>query len=339
MKKHPYNPKLHHRRSIRLKGHDYAGGGAYFVTICAFRDAGDIFADAAVKEMVGRVWEELPGSAVGASLLDAHSEGRHKACPYPPEDAPLVDALSEGRHKACPYSVMPDHFHGIVRMRGGKKALGDVVGAFKSLVVQEYVAGVKANRFAPFPGKIWHRNYYERIIRNAEEFARVANYIRMNPWRLIIEGAHEGRPYRMIGNPALLNRPKIGMLCSRDCPPQALAAAEERASAAHAHHCIMSGFHSRPEKAILAALLQSQAKIICCPAWGIEAMKIPADWLPALEQNRMLILEMKNDAGDLAAASERNAFVLQRAEKLWIPYASPDGMVARLVRDWNVARS
>ena len=29
-----YNPKFHHRRSIRLKGYDYAQAGAYFITIC-----------------------------------------------------------------------------------------------------------------------------------------------------------------------------------------------------------------------------------------------------------------------------------------------------------------
>jgi REP element-mobilizing transposase RayT len=29
-----YNPAIHHRRSIRLKGYDYASPGAYFVTIC-----------------------------------------------------------------------------------------------------------------------------------------------------------------------------------------------------------------------------------------------------------------------------------------------------------------
>ena len=29
-----YNPKIHHRRSIRLKGYDYSQAGAYFITIC-----------------------------------------------------------------------------------------------------------------------------------------------------------------------------------------------------------------------------------------------------------------------------------------------------------------
>ena len=29
-----YNPDIHRRRSIRLKGYDYSQAGAYFVTIC-----------------------------------------------------------------------------------------------------------------------------------------------------------------------------------------------------------------------------------------------------------------------------------------------------------------
>jgi len=29
-----YNPKIHNRRSIRLKGYDYSQEGGYFVTIC-----------------------------------------------------------------------------------------------------------------------------------------------------------------------------------------------------------------------------------------------------------------------------------------------------------------
>ncbi len=33
----PYNPARRHRRSIRLKGYDYAQAGAYFVTVCAYQ--------------------------------------------------------------------------------------------------------------------------------------------------------------------------------------------------------------------------------------------------------------------------------------------------------------
>jgi len=29
-----FDPKKHHRRSIRLKGYDYSQAGAYYITIC-----------------------------------------------------------------------------------------------------------------------------------------------------------------------------------------------------------------------------------------------------------------------------------------------------------------
>ena len=29
-----YNPRIHHRKSIRLKGYDYSQAGLYFLTIC-----------------------------------------------------------------------------------------------------------------------------------------------------------------------------------------------------------------------------------------------------------------------------------------------------------------
>ncbi len=61
-------------------------------------------------------------------------------------------------------------------------------------------------------------------------------------------------------------------------------------------------------------------------------MRIPPDWLPALETNRMLILEMRNRDGDLAAAEQRNRFVLNCAEKRWIPHIAPGGMLDRLIQ-------
>ena len=31
-----YNPDIHHRKSIRLKGYDYSQSGLYFITICTY---------------------------------------------------------------------------------------------------------------------------------------------------------------------------------------------------------------------------------------------------------------------------------------------------------------
>lgn len=43
----PYNPHIHHRRSIRLKGYDYLQEGLYFITICV-QDRKCLFEDITV---------------------------------------------------------------------------------------------------------------------------------------------------------------------------------------------------------------------------------------------------------------------------------------------------
>jgi len=53
-----YNPNIHHRRSIRLKGYDYSQAGLYFITICA-QDRACLF---------GYV-------SVGAPLVGAQNDG------------------------------------------------------------------------------------------------------------------------------------------------------------------------------------------------------------------------------------------------------------------------
>jgi REP element-mobilizing transposase RayT len=44
-----------------------------------------------------------------------------------------------------------------------------------------YSVGVKENGWEPFPGQLWQRNYYERIIRNDDELNRIREYILENP--------------------------------------------------------------------------------------------------------------------------------------------------------------
>ena len=53
--------------------------------------------------------------------------------------------------------------------RPAPTGLGDIVGAFKSITTQEYICGVKQHGWAPFPGKLWQRNYYEHIILIADQ--------------------------------------------------------------------------------------------------------------------------------------------------------------------------
>ncbi|MDD2236121.1 MAG: transposase, partial [Kiritimatiellae bacterium] len=228
----------------------------------------------------------------------------------------------EGGHKARPYAIMPDHFHALIEMPAGGKSLGDVICAFKSRVVYNYIQGVKAGIWPRFPGKIWHRNYYEMIVRDAEAEKKIAHYIRMNPWRCVMDF---GNGLRGMGNPALWNAEKLGVLCSRNTPrPKSVPKAD----------VYLSGFHSTMEKEIFTKLLELKLPVIFCPVWGLDGAMSPGV-LEALEQNRMLMLEMRNRDGDLAAAEQRNRFVLEHADKLWLPHVTPGGMLDRLVRELN----
>jgi REP element-mobilizing transposase RayT len=310
-----YDPALHHppspgfrrtgRRSIRLKGHDYAGGGVYFVTLCAHREAGDIFANEAAKRVAEECWQKIP------------------------EHFPQAEAGE--------FVVMPDHVHGIIRMAAGAvgaKNLSPVLspadppdqcrphGTSRTLgsVIRGFKIGVGKGIAAP---RIWHRNYYEMIVRSEEAERQIAEYIRMNPWRCVQE---LGGGLRGIGNPALWNGEKLGVLCSREIGAKDFSPVPEAG-------VYFGGWHSPKEKEILEWLLKSGRRVIACPAWGIEDCGFAPGVRNALEENRMLILEMRDVSGNLAAAEARNRFVIEHADALFTPHIARGGMLERLLNE------
>lgn len=63
-------------------------------------------------------------------------------------------------------------------------SLGAIVGNFKSVTTR------RINRIRHRPGaRVWQRNYYERIVRDAQALRRIRQYIHDNParWREDIE--------------------------------------------------------------------------------------------------------------------------------------------------------
>ena len=178
----------YNRHSIRLPDYDYSQAGFYFVTVCA-KDRECLFGEIECRRMklneLGRFIKE---------------EWLNIARRY---DQILLDK----------FVVMPNHIHGIIHNVGATLAvapnasnvqagtgagarpsecdragtspartarLGDIIGSFKSLCVYNWLKVVKGdplNRAA----NIWHRNYYERIIRSANELAKIRKYIQENP--------------------------------------------------------------------------------------------------------------------------------------------------------------
>lgn len=65
--------------------------------------------------------------------------------------------------------------------QGIAPTIGDIVGAFKSMMTNEYIHGVKNKNWCRFDKKLWQRNYWEHIIRNENEYLQISDYIKSNP--------------------------------------------------------------------------------------------------------------------------------------------------------------
>ena len=170
----------HHRKVIRLDNRDYTWSGDYFVTIftqlreCYLGEIKNgILTYSQVGEMARSSWVEIPSH---------------------------FDNVKLG-----PFIVMPNHLHGIISITTVKnetqenemqvpnnlkfntgllkvnqfskpipKSLSVIVSSFKASVTR----WCNKNKHAYFA---WQPRYYERIIRDANEFRHIEKYILDNP--------------------------------------------------------------------------------------------------------------------------------------------------------------
>ncbi|MDO8446369.1 MAG: transposase [Deltaproteobacteria bacterium] len=178
-----FNPDIHRRRSIRLKGYDYSKAGVYFVTVCAWQ-RGCLFGEI----VDGKTRFNEYGRIVENEWLITPNVRDNVELDY--------------------YIVMPNHFHGILiindvgatrwvaqgitsheraihRIAPTKtlksNTIGSIMGQFKSIVTKR-INELRDNLGCP----LWQRNYYEHIIRSDDELNRTRQYIIDNPlkWEL-----------------------------------------------------------------------------------------------------------------------------------------------------------
>jgi len=80
------------------------------------------------------------------------------------------------RYRLVAWCVMPNHVHVVCRLFPGHD-LSSVLQSWKS-----YSARI-ANRILGRSGAFWQREYYDRLIRNGDEFERAVRYVVNNPER------------------------------------------------------------------------------------------------------------------------------------------------------------
>jgi REP element-mobilizing transposase RayT len=212
-----YDPEIHHRKSIRLRGYDYSVPGKYFVTICALEKAclfGGI-ADGQIAlndygRVVENVWKELPSHfplveldrfvvmpnhfhAI-AVIVDPRAKRVGAGFPRPDSNPGETDVgagfprpdsnpSEMGVGAGFPHPMSP------IPKQGGEnpplRALGDVIRWFK------YESTKRINELRGLAGRpIWQRNYYEHIILSDKSYWRIREYIADNPKNWVKDKLH-----------------------------------------------------------------------------------------------------------------------------------------------------
>lgn len=212
-----YDPKLHHRHSIRLKGYDYSQEGLYFITLCVqnkeclfgpiidhhmhLNDAGKM-----VEKWIIESKNKYPDIEYGEYVVMPNhfhcileiatsnkcknSHNSHKK-PDAPVGAPLcgrpLDMVINdpiiGDHPITESSNPSlDRINNYgMHNQHYNATIGKMVDWIKTMSTNEYIKGVKTMNWQRFDGKLWQRNYWEHIIRDQQSYETISSYIVANP--------------------------------------------------------------------------------------------------------------------------------------------------------------
>jgi REP element-mobilizing transposase RayT len=218
-KKSTFNPKIHRRKSIRLKGYNYTRAGLYFITMCC-QDRACMFGEIIgvgdlagppqrilnnrndAGKMIEKWYYELENKFPDIKCHEMVVMPNHFHCiveitagaklGFCPKNGKISDNLSGGENRnlggeqsgsLIPDSTQPvgNKTNSILPGEHKGSSLYAVVQWFKTMTTNEYIRGVKTLKWKPFNGKLWQRNYYECIIRSELSYFRISRYIRNNP--------------------------------------------------------------------------------------------------------------------------------------------------------------
>ena len=140
-----------------------------------------------------------------------------------------------------------------------------------------------------------------------------------------------------LGNLRLLDESLTALFCSNRCPGDLILKTYDIARAMRdAGVPVIGGFQTPMEKECLRLLLRGEQPVVICPARGIDNMRIPSDWRPALDHGRLLVLSpfpatVRRPTADLAA--QRNDLVADLAQRVFIAHAAPRGKTEAFARE------
>ena len=193
----PYDPDIHHRRSIRLKDYDYSLRGLYFVTICTHDHIprfGDVVEGTMILnsagQMIERLYKECERHFDNLRCLDYVVMPNHFHCIFQivetasPKSHQQVPPVGAGFARPNPIDAVPPVGAGVARPKtfGGSEG-GEQTSPLRQATLGQIVAYFKyqTSKYVNLPTRLWQRNYYEHVIRSQHSYDDIVEYIRNNP--------------------------------------------------------------------------------------------------------------------------------------------------------------
>ena len=139
---------MKYKKRRRLKDYDYSSNGAYFITICTF-------------DKINYFWNS---NLFKSSEQTVYTDAGHLICTAIENIPSIYPSVMVDN-----YVIMPNHIHLILVLSEANSTVSNIVGQLKRQITLQL----------GFP--IFQRSFHDHIIRNAQEYEQIWNYIEDNP--------------------------------------------------------------------------------------------------------------------------------------------------------------
>ena len=146
------------RKNIRLNDYNYSSNGAYFITICTKNKENLLWKNVGANCV--RPLDQLPLSKIGIVIEN---------------EIYKLNTVYENI-KVDKYQIMPNHIHLIIFIYEDSNGRTQFAPTISRIIKQFKGSITKQIGFS-----IWQKSFYDRIIRNENEYQSVWNYIHNNP--------------------------------------------------------------------------------------------------------------------------------------------------------------
>ena len=183
--------ELHHRKQNRLQDYDYSQNGAYFITICT-KKRHEILCNIVDSRDTENNNMRYTGNETSRDAGTSSPTIRFTEYGKMVETALKSIRLNDVTLSVDAYVIMPDHVHFVLIIApivgadvpgGPQNDIPQIPRKRQMQIVPRVVTWFKrfTNKSAGFD--MWQRSYHDHVIRNAEEYRAICQYIADNPAR------------------------------------------------------------------------------------------------------------------------------------------------------------